>query len=43
MIYAVAQDRPASEGEWYLNSANTSFEDLNYLEAMVDQLKGEYW
>merc|ERR1712117_635455 len=42
MIYAVAQERPASEGEWYLNSANTSFEDLNYLEAMVDQLKEEY-
>lgn len=39
MAYAIAdQNRTASEGEWYLNTAATSRDDNNFAEAIVDEL-----
>ena len=43
MAYAIAQeDRTASEGEWYLNTAATSSDDNDFTEAIVDELSKSY-
>ena len=43
MVYAIAEDgRTSEEGEWFLNSAATSFEDNDYTEAIVDELSKSY-
>ena len=43
MVYAIAEDgRTSEEGEWFLNSAATSFEDNDYTEAIVDELSKAY-
>ena len=37
MAYAIAEDgRTSAEGEWFLNTAATSFEDNDFAEAIVD-------
>ena len=43
MAYAIAEDdRTASEGEWYLNTAATSRDDNDFTEAIVDELSKSY-
>tara|TARA_Y100001980_G_scaffold35974_1_gene13053 strand:- start:37 stop:804 length:768 start_codon:yes stop_codon:yes gene_type:complete len=43
MVYAVAEDgRSSAEGEWFLNTAATSFEDNDFTEAIVDNLSSQY-
>ena len=43
MVYAVAEDgRTSAEGEWFLNTAATSFEDNDFTEAIVDNLSSQY-
>ena len=43
MVYAVAEDgRTSAEGEWFLNTAATSFEDNDFAEAIVDNLTLQY-
>jgi len=43
MVYAVAEDgRTSAEGEWFLNTAATSFEDNDFAEAIVDNLSSQY-
>ena len=43
MAYAIAEDdRTASEGEWYLNTAATSRDDNDFSEAIVDELSKSY-
>ena len=43
MAYAIAEeDRTASEGEWFLNTAATSRDDNDFSEAIVDELSKIY-
>ena len=43
MAYAIAEnDRTASEGEWYLNTAATSKDDNHFSEAIVEELSNSY-
>ena len=43
MAYAIAEDgRTSAEGEWFLNTAATSFEDNDFAEAIVDNLSSQY-
>ncbi len=43
MAYAIAEDdRTASEGEWFLNTAATSREDNDFSETIVDELSKDY-
>tara|TARA_B100000575_G_scaffold294485_1_gene310748 strand:- start:3666 stop:4574 length:909 start_codon:yes stop_codon:yes gene_type:complete len=43
MVYAVAEDgRSSAEGEWFLNTGATSFEDNDFTEAIVDNLSSQY-
>ena len=43
MVYAVAEDgRTSAEGEWFLNTAATSFDDNDFAEAIVDNLTLQY-
>lgn len=43
MAYAIAEeDRSASEGEWFLNTAATSRDDNDFSEAIVDELSKIY-
>ena len=43
MVYAVAEDgRTSAEGEWFLNTAATSFDDNDFAEAIVDNLSSQY-
>ena len=43
MVYAIAEDgRTSAEGEWFLNTAATSFEDNDFAEAIVDNLSSQY-
>ena len=43
MAYAIAEDdRTASEGEWFLNTAATSRDDNNFAEEIVDRLSETY-
>ncbi len=43
MAYAIAEDdRTASEGEWFLNTAATSREDNDFSETIVDELSKAY-
>ncbi len=38
IIYAISEKRSISEGEWFLNSASTSFSDINYVDTILDKL-----
>ena len=43
MAYAIAEDdRSASEGEWFLNTAATSRDDNDFSEEIVDELSKTY-
>ena len=43
MAYAIAEDgRTSAEGEWFLNTAATSFEDNDFAEVIVDNLSSQY-
>ena len=43
MAYAIAEDgRTSAEGEWFLNTAATSYEDNDFAEAIVDNLTSQY-
>ena len=43
MVYAIAEDgRTSAEGEWFLNTAATSYEDNDFAEAIVDNLTSQY-